>query len=247
MEGVPSVLYWVLNKLEVAKHEEVVDIYVALWGIWFWCNKRVWTDQMVNPAIAMESSVRILRDWKTARQCMQPGISQRVEARSDTRKWKAPDRGSIKLNVDASFLPEADSFSIGMVIRDHDGTFIEGRSMTLPRPTTVFEAECIRVREALSWLLSYQGRRAVVEIDSLLSVKALYGGGKNLLEVGHVIDQCKMLLEDLPTVHVTHIRKHANKVAHSLARIPCLLNCFVAFSSPPTHLVETILNDFSHY
>lgn len=67
-----------LNKLELAKHEEVVDICVALWGIWFWPNKRVWNNQMMNPSIAMENSFRILRDWKVARQRVQLGISQRL-------------------------------------------------------------------------------------------------------------------------------------------------------------------------
>uniref|UniRef100_A0A161XYN6 Uncharacterized protein n=2 Tax=Daucus carota subsp. sativus TaxID=79200 RepID=A0A161XYN6_DAUCS len=41
----------------------------------------------------------------------------------------------------------AATFSVGMVIRDHKGSFVEGRSMTLPRPVTVFEAECIGVRD----------------------------------------------------------------------------------------------------
>lgn len=73
-----------------------------------------------------------------------------------------------------------------------------------------------------------------------LTVRALYGDNMNLLEVGHVIDQCNRLLQALPAVSVNHIRKQANKVAHSLARIPCLLNCFIAFSFPPTHVVETL-------
>ena len=112
-----------------------------------------------------------------------------------------------------------------------------------PLPSSVFEAECIGVREALSWLQSYRDWKVVVETDSLLTASALCTGRNNLLEVGHVIDQCRMLLHSLPGVCVKHVRKQANKVAHSLARIPCLLNCFIIFSSPPTHLVETVLRD----
>ena len=80
--------------------------------------------------------------------------------------------------------------------------------MTLPRPATVFEAECIGVREALSWLMSYQDQPVIVETDSLLTFRALHGSSKNLLEVGHVVDQCKMMHQNLPLVCVNHIRWH---------------------------------------
>lgn len=39
---------------------------------------------------------------------------------SEAIRWKPPEVGSIKLNVDASFFPGANSFSVGMVIRDHE-------------------------------------------------------------------------------------------------------------------------------
>lgn len=62
MKEVESAPQWVLNKLETAKHEDVINICVVLWGIWFWRNKRVWNDQVVNPVITMEKSFNILRD-----------------------------------------------------------------------------------------------------------------------------------------------------------------------------------------
>lgn len=147
--------------------------------------------------------------------------------------------------MDVSFDHNAEHFTIGMVIRDHAGVFVECRSMTLPRPGSVFDAECIGVKETLSWLTDHQNRKVIVETDSLLTTKELQRETRNLLEVGHIADQCKVLLQALPDVSVKHIRKHANKVAHSLVRIPCLLNCFIVFSSSSTHLVETILSDIS--
>lgn len=194
MQEVESAPQWVLNKLETAKHDEVVKICITLWGIWFWHNKKVWHNHLANPQIAMENSFRILRDWKAARQKDQAYTSTKPRIATGDRRWKAPEEGVLKLNVDASFVAGECSFSVGMVLRDHEGVFLEGGSMTLPCPESVFEAECIGVREALSWLMSYQGRRVVVETDSLLTVRGLYEGSKNLLEVGHVIDHCKRLL-----------------------------------------------------
>lgn len=118
--------------------------------------------------------------------------------------------------------------------------------MTLKSPASVFEAECIGVREALSWVQSRDDRcEVVLETDSLLTVDAIKRTKEYRLEVGHVVDQCKVMPEQSYNVKISHIRKHANRVAHGLARISCTVNYFIVFSSPPDHLVETVLSDNS--
>ena len=67
VKEVQSVPHWVLSKLELASHEEVISICVVLWGIWYWRNKKVRNNQMINPTtIAMENSFNLLKDWKPA-------------------------------------------------------------------------------------------------------------------------------------------------------------------------------------
>lgn len=65
-------------------------------------------------------------------------------------KWLPHERGALKLNVDASVFPGMETFSISMVLRNHSGTFLAGKNIRLPVPTSVFEAEALGVREALS-------------------------------------------------------------------------------------------------
>ncbi|KAK1355159.1 hypothetical protein POM88_048415 [Heracleum sosnowskyi] len=59
---------------------------------------------------------------------------------------KKPADGTLKVNVDASFQPGASAIIVGMVLRDCTGNFVEGRNISMPCPTTVMEAECIRVK-----------------------------------------------------------------------------------------------------
>lgn len=47
----------------------------------------------------------------------------------------------------------------------------------------------------------------VVETDSLLTANAIQSSVENMLEVGHVIDQCKVLLGILHESSVNHICK----------------------------------------
>ncbi|XP_074336668.1 uncharacterized protein LOC141673834 [Apium graveolens] len=243
MGEVHSVTDWLLRKLASAKHEEIVAICLVLWGIWNWRNKRVWQNQFINPSIAMESTFRMYKDWKSARKS---GGTERTMSNTGVsilKKWQPPDPRELKLNVDASFFPDQRSFSVGMVLRDQEGSFVAGKCISLPRPATVMEAESIGVREALSWMKEQPERRVTLETDSLLVTRAVLGGTVNLLEVGHVLEHCRLLLRQSPHVRLCHVRKQANRVAHCLARVSCSLNCFIVFTSPPTHLVEIILND----
>lgn len=123
----------------------------------------------MNPLVVMEYSFWYLKEWKSAGKKSQLLDKQdKVDVNVD-KKWRPPDIGTWKLNVDASFVQDAECFIIGMIIRDHAGVFVEGRSMTLPYPGSVFEGECIG--EALSWLTDYQSRKVIVETDSLLIKK----------------------------------------------------------------------------
>lgn len=59
-------------------------------------------------------------------------------------------------------------FTVGMVLRDHDGSFIAGKTLCLQAPDSVFEAEAIGVREALSWVSNQQlqDKKISIETDS---------------------------------------------------------------------------------
>lgn len=115
--------------------------------------------------------------------------------------------------------------------------------MSLPRPATVLEAESIGVREALSWTIQCGETQGIIETDSLLKVRALHGRKRYLVEVGHVFEDCKGLLKSHPGFVVFYVRRQANKVAHEIARHPCIVNCSNVFTSPPDHLLETIMKD----
>lgn len=203
-------------------------------------------DKNKSATATMSSSFWHVKEWQEARERKDGKDSNNhsyVWGRE--RKWTPPPINTFKVNVDASVFPGALVFSVGMVIRDHKGVFLEGRNLSLPCPSSLVEAECIGVREALSWVMIRQEKRVVVETDSLLTVAAIQSAKRNMLKVGHVVDQCKAMLEVLSKISVIHICKHSNKVAHGLARLPCLVNSFNVFTSPPSYLLETILYDAS--
>ncbi|XP_074351632.1 uncharacterized protein LOC141690759 [Apium graveolens] len=171
----------------------------------------------------MDNSFMLYSEWVTARrtQVTFPTQASCVVQKAES-KWQVPEPGSYKLNVDASVFPNAQFFSVGMVMRDHLGSFIACKVGSFPMVDSVFEAELIGVREALSWIKEgqYGSAKVLIESDSLLSIDAIQKDKINLLEVGEVIEECKQGLQSLPSVSVRFIRKIANRVAHSVAKKP---------------------------
>ncbi|XP_074356538.1 uncharacterized protein LOC141696278 [Apium graveolens] len=172
----------------------------------------------------MDSSFKVLADWTEARKIVVPG-SQGVNraVSKQVNKWRPREVGTFKINVDASVFPGAQTFSIGMVMRNHVGTFLAGRNQC-------FSGKILR-------------DVVTIESDSHLAVKAIAGDSLNFLETSEVVECCKLHLESLQSCSVVFIRKVANKVAHEVARIPCLVNSHNLFTSPPTWLLEALSSD----
>lgn len=109
-------------------------------------------------------------------------------------KWKPPEAGHLKLNVDASVVKDSGSFSIGMLLRDHNGMFLKGKTMRFPGNVLVFEAEAVGVHEALLEVISTVSQPLTIETDSLMVVQALQKNRQYQNEVGSTLEDCQDIL-----------------------------------------------------
>lgn len=103
--------------------------------------------------------------------------------------------GSLKLDVDTSVFAGEHSFSIGMVLRDHQEQFICGKCMNFAGRVSVLEVELVGILEDLLWRQDFPEQFIILESDSLLSVNANNKAVKNHLELGDLIEQCRYILD----------------------------------------------------
>lgn len=244
MSRVESAPNWLLNRLCNESNENIIKIATVLWGVWFARNKRVWDHKRLTPAITVELSKNQISEWQQAMQMKQVGESgsPTTGVSSDTH-WEAPNPGWCKPNVDASVFSGAESFSVGMVLRDEHGMFVTGKNMRVAGQIGVMEAEAVGVLEALSWIYEQGWQHVILESDSLQVVSALHHNIEYQLEVGNILDMCRAILRQMNSVIVCHVKKQANRVAHLLARFPCLVDSSNCFMSPPSMLVEALSLD----
>lgn len=167
----------------------------------------------------MDSSFQVYLEWAETRKRQVNATAARSGANGTVRKpeikWQPPAMGTFKINMDASVFPSAQIYSVGMVLRNHEDTFMACRNYCFFGEVSMFETEAVIVREALSWItdMQMQGDEVTMELGSQLTVKAFLTDSLNFLEVGEVIESCKIILESLHRILVVFIRKNANKVA----------------------------------
>ncbi|XP_074346617.1 uncharacterized protein LOC141685409 [Apium graveolens] len=160
-------------------------------------------------------------------------------------KWKKPEIGSYKLNVDAAIKLGDPSFSMGMVLRDQTSAFVTCKMICRAMVSSVVEAEAQTILEGLQWLLTMNYDRVNIESDSLKSVRAIHSPDMNLLEVGFFIDACRLLLDAKVGFSVSFIKRQANRVAHLVAKLPCSMNCQNVITAPSNMLLESLMYDVS--
>lgn len=238
---------WLLWQLSNVSDSELIRIAKVLWGIWFFRNKKVWESKIVTHVVAMDWSAKILSDWENAKQRRANMVPSTLTSISHAPPvWKPPDAGCFKLNVDASFHAGANTFSVGLVLRNHEGMFIIGKAVCCEGASSPLEAEATAIFEGLSWLTSLPYQKVSIESDSLICIQSIHRADDNLFEVGDILESCRTLLNSSTGLSISFVKRQANKVAHEVAKLPCSLNCPNIFTSPPLVLMEAILYDFPH-
>lgn len=85
--------------------------------------------------------------------------------------WKKPARGTVKINVDASFCPENMSGASGAIARDDNGDFIAAASWFIPHVCSADSAEIQAVRNGILLALRIGCNSLVIESDSTNAVE----------------------------------------------------------------------------
>ncbi|KAK4733221.1 hypothetical protein R3W88_007482 [Solanum pinnatisectum] len=125
-----------------------------------------------------------------------------------------------------------------MVLRNHLGQFIAGKTLFLGRVASPLLAEIIGVREAISWLKEQFSRtRLVVETDNLLVKQALEENLVNYSYFDSLVFDCKTLIKELPFLSLSAVKKSANQVAHCLARAFISMSGSMEWDTSPPSLI----------
>nr|KYP31718.1 hypothetical protein KK1_047817 [Cajanus cajan] len=117
-----------------------------------------------------------------------------------------------------------------------------GWQSRLPPP---HEAEVVALLEALQWLLTLPYESVYVEIDCKHVVNNLNDPSIHHLEYGIILTQCSTLLTSHNNLKVRFIKRQANCVTHSLARVLRSFASPHSFDFIPPYIASIIMNEIS--
>ncbi|KAL8470914.1 hypothetical protein ACS0TY_033480 [Phlomoides rotata] len=121
------------------------------------------------------------------------------------KKWRLPESGFMKANVDAAFFVDSLEMGLGVIIHDERGHHLFSRSHVMPGLYEPEEGEAIGLHEALSWIKDLGVTKVVIEMDAKNVVDAINGSVEYNSVFGDIIRGCKGLLSLLPLVVVKWI------------------------------------------
>ncbi|XP_020196298.1 uncharacterized protein [Aegilops tauschii subsp. strangulata] len=136
---------------------------------------------------------------------------------SECRQWSAPTEGTIKINSDASYLPDTGNCWAGALARNYRGQIMLCIGKQMLTSNSVEEAEAKAALCGLQTLASIYTGPVEVELDCRSVIKELSAAGPSLSPCYAVIQDIKATLCQFASHKLSFAGRECNKLAHELA------------------------------
>ncbi|KAL8116144.1 hypothetical protein AgCh_022590 [Apium graveolens] len=158
--------------------------------------------------------------------------------------WAKPQHNAVKITVDAAIFEDQGASGLGAIVRNHDGHLILAKTRCFNEVMNPLLAEAIAVREALSWTKEMLWNNNIIESDCLIVVQMIRSATSMRSRLGKVIEECRVLIQELNNVTLYFIRRSANMSAHELAHVSHMYpDRIFDWRSVPVNVKNCILHD----
>ena len=132
--------------------------------------------------------------------------------------WQAPVQHAYKVNFDGAMFADEGLAGLGVVIRNDYGLIMASLTQQIPLPNSVIEVEVLAARKALERTIELGLDNITLEGDSEVLIKSLVNGNNSLAHYGHLLTDIHVLMTRFSSLHLSHVMRHCNSLAHALAR-----------------------------
>jgi ribonuclease HI len=217
------------------------DAAVILCGAW-----AVWSERNARNHGEKSRTVSESVKW-TADIALDLAIIGRSNSKQTPKiqpRWKPPEEGILKLNVDASFSNSLGEGATGLVLRNHAGVLVRGQAIWYEHAANALVMEALAFRDGVKLACDLGLPRIEVETDASEVVKLWNSRNQGRSEIASIFREVEGLISNLELFTLSCIRWEANEGAHlcakqaSASRRRCLWINYI-----PSFLVQCLLND----
>ena len=185
---------------------------MVAWAIW---NRRN-NLRLGKPAAPLNELVTQAQD--RLREFQLYNFSTIIPVGRPPTNWQAPSSNTYEVNFDGALFAAENRAGLGMVIRNSKGQVMLSLSEKTSLPYTAIEVEALAARRALKLALETGFQQITLEGDSQILISALVNNTHSLSSFGHILKDIQFLASCFSKINYSHVRRHCNTVAHSLAR-----------------------------
>ncbi|PON42145.1 Ribonuclease H-like domain containing protein [Trema orientale] len=175
---------------------------VIFWFIWYNRNQILHGGVTKEPSAILEDASLRRNEFCASLSSMEVKVLDYEVPRN--YKWKPPEAGLLKLNIDAAVVKGYTYVGVGAVVRDHWGPIVAAVATRLVGSFGVFIAECLALREGLQFCLASNLEVNVVETDALNVASAVLSYSP-LSEESSILADISLLLRRFRNASVHHI------------------------------------------
>uniref|UniRef100_A0ACD5XPQ5 Uncharacterized protein n=3 Tax=Avena sativa TaxID=4498 RepID=A0ACD5XPQ5_AVESA len=206
---------WVLDFLARSCERELVTMAVTVWHLWE-ARNGVRNEEKRRHPNSLAEQIKVYIELILLHLLKNPTVQRRES--SSTSHWSPPPTGTAVVNSDAALFSSSSRMGVGVVIRDHTGSFLAACSKLLDEVTSPEIAEALAIRSAIS-LARDEGLNDFILVSDCLSViQRIQSPVRDRSMVGVVVEDIKILAASLSSVTFRHVSRHCNNSAHAMAR-----------------------------
>jgi ribonuclease HI len=219
---------WFMHALRCVDVDQRVAFLMTLWRVWHVHNE---ITHQKKPA-PVEASRRFLMSYVEQNQVVDTdkgkqsvdygrGFGKKKQATEERphikQKWKPPDAGLAKLNVDGAFSTDGRA-GVGMILRRSDGSVIVAACRSLPSCADALEEEIVAIDEGLNLAMVWEPGAIAVETDSAVALKLISESTPNLSRYAMRVSSIREKLKER-VIGLCKVSREANGASHSLASL----------------------------
>ncbi|GAU26752.1 hypothetical protein TSUD_317500 [Trifolium subterraneum] len=163
--------------------------------------------------------------WSNRNNSFQQGLQATEQQQHIT--WQKPPLGWYKCNVDAGFHQDVNKSSGGRCLRDHMGVFVAAETAWAKGSCAIVEGEAYVLLKALKGIEQRGLTHVIFETDSKSVVDAIQNIHHGRSEFSYLI---------------SHIKRQANMITHTLARAAISWSSRCTFEQLP-HCITILLHN----
>ncbi|KAF8024586.1 hypothetical protein BT93_F1684 [Corymbia citriodora subsp. variegata] len=188
--GLSSIDKWLLNFIKSERDSPSLELVTkTLWYIWKVRNNAIFRAQKLDPqGIVTAALASHTKTKKVA-----------INRSNALLNWVPPACGSLKPDVDSSFLRESNSGSVASLCQDSTGKMTGGFARVV-KTRSVFQAETLGLLQGLGCALSRSDQKSEVESNNLSGVQQVNGDKQPTWEERELVQASSTSLTFCPTL-----------------------------------------------